>query len=237
MMNATQIRNLEANLAKAGFGLPEKVSDVDALVFEDDNILLSHYEAIDRRAIRLEDNKNAPLRRQKNLARKASRIKKAEAGESRYYRDVEYISRATVVEDGYRDSDGFRHAPRTADQVTTVTKPWKHHGKTKAALRRESKNLPEERDVPIETCEETTGFVTPYQYEVERDLANVDWEISLRFFHAEGFQKAKHLVEINEELEFLEAQKERLVTQYIERLGDIFSRIEAAQAKAEMYRR
>ena len=236
MMNATQIRNLEANLEKAGLGLPEKVSEIDQLVFEDDNILLARYEAIDRRSIRSESGKKAEERHRKNLARKAFRIKKAEAGESRYWKDVEYISRTTVVEDSYFDGNGWYHAPRVADQVTTVTKPWKHHGKTKAEFRREGKNLPEERDIPIETYEETGEFITPYQYEVERDLANIDWEISLRFFHADGFQKAKRLVEINEELEILEAQKERLVTQYTARIQSLCDRIRAKEFEAELYR-
>lgn len=59
-MNNT--RMIEMALAQAGMGLPEMISEVDALVFADEEILSGHLAAKDRRAARFERNKDQKKR-------------------------------------------------------------------------------------------------------------------------------------------------------------------------------
>ena len=51
-------RAIEMSLANHGMGLPEKVSEVDAMVFADDALLVEAYDRKDRRAVRIDRNKN-----------------------------------------------------------------------------------------------------------------------------------------------------------------------------------
>ena len=230
---------IEKSLANCGMGLPEMISEMDALVFADEEILIGRYVAKDRRSARIENGVNREARRSNNKRRKAVRISKAEKGHNKYAPDVDYCYRKTVVgEDGHLDENKVYHPEECVWQLTTV-KPLKHPGKTVATVRRDDNvgcydTMTDAELFDLGACDcnlrETVRRIADECFEAEngetwettlaRRKFNAEsaWVLHNSIIRAKGFYEAKELVRLNHEVEVIQAKKKALLEEYAEKV-------------------